>query len=307
MTTLSTVVYLGASRGVGFLAYRHLASINPDVRSVLLLRSISNFQASAEFESLDNDILSRTTLIEGNAHSEDDVRRLLTKGMEHLNLSAIVFSIGYSRPSGFRNSVKSLVKGSNSESLDRCTRALITLVRVLYEMYSELKDKPKLVVVSSMGIGAKAHNSALSPILHPVYSRVYRADIEDKLAMEVVLEHSLLPPTLSASFPSTRYVPRHFPSASEANPNIISTETLNFLPGRFIQPPDVCVVRPASLTNAQPREFIRVVQENEIPQHGSHGFHSIGRADVAGFIADLIDGTDENVTKWWGHQVVLAY
>lgn len=124
--------------------------------------------------------------------------------------------------------------------------------------------------------------------------------------MEVVLEHSLLPSTLSASFPSTRYVPRHFPSVSEVNPNILSMETLNSLPARFVQPPDVCIVRPAALTNAQPRDFVRVVQENEVPR-GSHGFYSIGREDVAGFIADLIDGTDENVTKWWGHQVVIAY
>jgi len=304
MSAPPTVIYLGASRGVGFLAYKRLASINPDVQSVLLVRSIADFKTSVEFASLDDDLLSRTILVEGDAHSEDDVRRLLSEGKE--TLTAIVFSIGYSRDPGFRNSVKSLMKGPEIEPLDLCTRALITLVHTLHEAYFEYNEKPKLVVVSSMGIGAHAQTSALSPLLRPVYSRMYRADLEDKLAMEVVLEHSLLPSTVSASFPSTRYVPRYFPSASEVNPNVLSEETLNSLPGRFIQPPDVCVVRPAILTNAKPRELVRVAQENEVPR-GSHSFHSIGREDVAGFIADLIDGADENVTKWWGHQVVLAY
>jgi hypothetical protein len=87
-----TVVYLGASRGVGFLAYRRLASINPDVQSVLLVRSITNFKTSVEFASLDDDIVSRTILVEGDARSEDDVRHLLSEGRE--TLTAIVFSIG---------------------------------------------------------------------------------------------------------------------------------------------------------------------------------------------------------------------
>ena len=72
------------------------------------------------------------------------MRRLLVEGKG--NLFAIVFSIGslpsplpilppltlnagYSRPSGLRNSMKSLVKGSNSEPIDICTRGGLSIYR----------------------------------------------------------------------------------------------------------------------------------------------------------------------------------
>lgn len=88
-----TVVYLGASRGVGFAAYRKLAHTRKDVHSVLLLRSVSSFKESEpQWAALDQDVKSRTTLVEGDAHSEDNVNALLHAAGP--NLEAIVFSIG---------------------------------------------------------------------------------------------------------------------------------------------------------------------------------------------------------------------
>jgi hypothetical protein len=88
-----TVVYLGASRGVGFTAYAKLAHARKDIQSVLLLPSVSSFKESEpRWTALDGDVKSRTTLVEGSAHSEDSVRVLLHAAGP--NPEAIVFSIG---------------------------------------------------------------------------------------------------------------------------------------------------------------------------------------------------------------------
>lgn len=87
-----TIVYLGASRGVGFAAYTRLAQQNKVIRSVLLLRNVSAFESSAEYKSIDPEILSRTVLVQGNAHNEEDVRHAIKEAGE--SLDAVVYSIG---------------------------------------------------------------------------------------------------------------------------------------------------------------------------------------------------------------------
>lgn len=97
MSTIQTtpsVLYLGASRGVGFNAYTTLAAARPELQSVLLLRSIERFQATAKEESLPADILERTTLVPGDAHQVDTIVNALKLAGD--NLEAIVTSIGES-------------------------------------------------------------------------------------------------------------------------------------------------------------------------------------------------------------------
>lgn len=93
-TTTKTVVYLGASRGIGFAAYTRLAQHDKTVRSVLLLRNVSSFEASAEYKTIDPDVLARTVLVQGNAHSEQDVHGLIADAAKDGSLDAVVFSIG---------------------------------------------------------------------------------------------------------------------------------------------------------------------------------------------------------------------
>ena len=87
-----TVLYFGATRGVAFAGYSSLATQRPDLHHVLLIRSVSRFQGSEEYKSLSEDIRSRSTYFEGNAHSADNVRDVLKASGD--NLVAVVSSIG---------------------------------------------------------------------------------------------------------------------------------------------------------------------------------------------------------------------
>lgn len=94
-STTRAFVYLGASRGVSFIAYTRLAQQNKDVRSILLIRNVSAFQSSTEYKSIDPDVLARTVLVQGNAHNEDDVRKVIQEAGNALD--AVVYSIGETR------------------------------------------------------------------------------------------------------------------------------------------------------------------------------------------------------------------
>lgn len=87
-----TVLHFGATRGVAFAGYSALATQRPDLHHVLLIRSVSRFQTSEEYKSLPEDVRSRSTFFEGDAHNADNVRDVLKAGGD--NLIAIVSSIG---------------------------------------------------------------------------------------------------------------------------------------------------------------------------------------------------------------------
>ena len=96
-TPQTTILYLGASRGVGFSTYSALALSRPDVTSVLLLRSIERFQATAQAEGVSEEVLGRTRCVRGDAHVQVDLERALGEAGE--GLETIVTSIGgYSDP-----------------------------------------------------------------------------------------------------------------------------------------------------------------------------------------------------------------
>jgi len=309
-STSPAVLYLGASRGVGFAAYTSLASTRKDIKSVLLLRSVSSFQNSPEYKSLAPDVVSRTVLVQGDAHSEESIRELIAKGQG--NIEAIVSSIGQTPPSGVWNGLKALAKGFKMDPPDLCCRGLVVLLKTLAEVYKG-SLAPKLVLVSSMGLGEAAHNT-LPLGLKSLYSQMLRSAHEDKLAMEVALNHALLPSTSSTT---SSPLPRFFPDPAELNPIILSSAQLaETIPSSFLHPDRVCVLRPALFSDGPAKGLggkggYRAAQEGDKSTSGSSGaiggMYSIGRLDVGGFAAGLIDGRDENVTKWWGHQVVLAY
>jgi NAD(P)-dependent dehydrogenase (short-subunit alcohol dehydrogenase family) len=87
-----SVLYLGASRGIGFSAYITLATARREVHSVLLLRSVERFKESPEGKSIPSDILSRTTFVKGDALEINTVLEALKAAGD--NVEAIVSSIG---------------------------------------------------------------------------------------------------------------------------------------------------------------------------------------------------------------------
>ena len=93
-----TFVYIGASGGVGFYAYKSTLTLRSDARAVLLLRSVNDFCNSKEWQGLCADVRARTTLMEGDALSETDVRTALWSAMG--GLEGIVYSLSdYTPPS----------------------------------------------------------------------------------------------------------------------------------------------------------------------------------------------------------------
>lgn len=89
---MPTVLFFGASRGVGYHAYRNLTLQRPDLRCLLFLRSFETFRWSREGLSLSSAEERRTQIIEGDVLNLQDVRNALTRAGN--NLHAIVFSIG---------------------------------------------------------------------------------------------------------------------------------------------------------------------------------------------------------------------
>ncbi|SRR5258705_568846 len=87
-----TLAYIGASRGVGFAAYAAVASADPDVRSVLMLRNPDGLRASPHYLSLGATIKDHTTLLMGDVHNSDSIEELLDECGS--SLRSITYSVG---------------------------------------------------------------------------------------------------------------------------------------------------------------------------------------------------------------------
>ena len=89
--TEPTFLYVGASQGVGFYAYKSTLTLRSNARAVLLLRSVHDFCNSKEWRGLRPNVRARTTLMEGDALSETNVRTALWRAMD--GLEGIVYSL----------------------------------------------------------------------------------------------------------------------------------------------------------------------------------------------------------------------
>lgn len=98
---------------------------------------------------------------------------------------------------------------------------------------------------------------------------------------------------------------RFFPAAYEVSSDVISPEDFasSQIPRGFLNPYDLCVVRPAIFTDGHATGKYRVAQEGEIS-----GCYQISREDTGEFISRLCEGRQADAAeKWFGHQVVIAY
>jgi len=293
-TSSPTVVYLGASRGVGFAAYSRLAQLRPDIRSILLLRNPERFQ-SEEYAALSDDIKSRTVLFKGDAHNKAQVEEAINMAGD--DLEAVVFTIGFQPPNSTTAAIKAAAGGFKLDPPDICTRALTHVLVPFCEVYARQPEsrKPRLVINSSMGMGAGAHK-CLPFALKMLYTIMLKYPHQDKIAMEVVLHEALIP---TPSYPS------FFPSPSEIPSEIITPTALAALPKSIIHPSHALILRPALFTDGPEKgvDRVRAGQEGEIKS-----CYTISRLDVGGFAAAcLADKDGELAKKWFGKQVVLAY
>ncbi|KAF8324770.1 uncharacterized protein EI90DRAFT_2230454 [Cantharellus anzutake] len=215
-------------------------------------------------------------------------------------MRTLAIRTGFTPPSGFSAATKAIAKGFPIEPPDLCSRGFILLLQALRRRYDSYAVKPKIVLVSSMGMGKVAHGT-IPFALRLMYTMLLEHPHADKIAMEVALSKALLP--------SEESYPRFFPAPSEISPKVTTLASIDAAISPFIAPQDVCVVRPALLNNktAKGRGSYRIIQEGTGQEESSgKGMFSISRKDVGGFIAGLLGGNDD-VQKWWGCQPVLAY
>jgi NAD(P)-dependent dehydrogenase (short-subunit alcohol dehydrogenase family) len=145
-TSKPAILYIGASRGMGYAAYTSLAHARPDLHHVLLLRSISSFKSRPEYTKLNEDVVARTTFVEGDAFNEEDVKRVL--GMDRYDVQGIVYSVGPPDPTSV---VQTLIHGVQFEPKDYGARGMFAILKAV----APLPKPPKLVFVTAVGMGIK--------------------------------------------------------------------------------------------------------------------------------------------------------
>lgn len=285
-----TIAYIGASRGIGYAAFVALSKTRPDLHHILLLRSIESFKKRVEYTALSEEVVPRTTLFEGDAFNEEDVKRLIKEAGQ--GLEGIVYSVGPPDPESV---VQTLLHGVQFTPADYTARGMFTLLKAV----APLPTPPKLVFVTAFGMGTKGR-ARLPFILRVLFNYMLTAAHHDKIAGELAVLKALKP----AESASTSSLPRDFPDPTELKLAISSYESI---PSSFLDPSRVLIVRPAVLTNAPPKGWsaYRVVQDGEEPKGGA--LWTISRNDVGGFIAAALAGGSEGAEKWWGHQVAVGY
>jgi len=162
------VLFLGASRGVGF--YTALALLKSGGHATLLLRKPDVFTSNPEYEALSDEEKARVTLVQGDAFVEADVQKAVDAAGEEMN--TVVYSIGgtlqYAFPFTF-----TLIPAQV------CARGAAVLLTVLHKLN---RAGLRLVVVSAAGNGNSWKDVPL--LLKPIYATFIAEAQKDKVALE---------------------------------------------------------------------------------------------------------------------------
>ncbi|KZT53038.1 hypothetical protein CALCODRAFT_501546 [Calocera cornea HHB12733] len=258
------VLLLGASRGCGF--YAALTLLKAGGRATLLLRKPEAVTSNAEYEALSPEEKARATIVQGDAFVEADVQRAMDAAGE--GLSTVVFSIGgvpkYEWPFSFKLDPPMV-----------CARGMATLLAVLHKQLP--RPAPRIVVVSSMGLGEK-HAEVPLALRVTIYGWFLEEPHKDKIAAEYL--------ALKASKFTTPAEPEAATLPAEAAS--LASDWLD----------EVVLVRPALLTDGV--EYGNLRRAAVVPNA-----YTISRRDTGKFIVDeCLRGSDE----WVGEQgVVIAY
>ena len=287
---MPSVLFLGASRGVAFYTYKTLAELRPDLDFVLVLRNPDVFKKSEEYKSLSQKTIDRTLFIKGDATDSDSLKKALNELTSPLD--TLVTSIGGVPVTGLAEIPKILYRGFSINPPNLCTQGITATIPLFQEIYESITSpdgkKPRLVAVTSQGIGAKAHKF-LPWYLKIVFSFI-KLPHSDKAAMELSLKQCLTSIPEDSLFPEESDISKGSPCKVE-----IKNQK------KFLDPNNLAIIRPSLLTNGELKGKYRVGQEGTIRNAGW-----ISRRDAGSFVGRMIAGVDGE-DKWWGHQVVVAY
>ncbi|KAF7365159.1 NAD(P)-bd-dom domain-containing protein [Mycena venus] len=166
------ILSVGGSRNIGYLSAIRLLEQGSTV--TFLLRSPSTFDGDATIQKYVKSGHAR--LVKGDATIEADTQRAWDQAGI---VDAVVFTVG-AYPSF------SITKGLVQMPHDLCTQCILNVLCTM-PTYANA-PQPKLVVLSSTGLGPAAHK-ALPLALKPLYSMIISIPHRDKIGMERAIAH----------------------------------------------------------------------------------------------------------------------
>ncbi|KAL5528864.1 hypothetical protein ACEPAG_4838 [Sanghuangporus baumii] len=275
------VLVIGGSRNIGY--YSALRLLGNGATVIFLLRKTSCFDTD---ESIKQYVASgKARLVQGDAMIKEDVGKALTVASEGDDpLDAVLFSVG-------TLAKLCITKGFVLDPPNLCARSMFNLLSVFPR---DPASQPKLVLVSSSGLGKTAH-AALPLPLKPLYGLVLdgsQGPHADKLGMERVV-------TYAAGW--------EWPAADgEPGKAILADGWQDHVgPNGWLK--HVVVVRPALLTNGD-SVGDNPKKPGEAPyralDHEMKGSYTISRKDVAHFIVTRVLA---EWNQWEGKCVRIAY
>ncbi|UZJ53472.1 hypothetical protein CBS101457_002792 [Exobasidium rhododendri] len=180
------IAIFGASRGVGLeVLLRLLNESDPDLEVHVLVRNKRSFQGVLEAHSLDSDKVRQVRIFVGDALQADAVTKFIVDVASAGPIDYVISSLGalpvYSvwKPLTIRM----------PEGMERvCSESMSNILESLEAVAAQQPDKkaPRLIVVSSNGMGKSSHD-ALPMVLRHFYSRILDTPHADKRLMEELL------------------------------------------------------------------------------------------------------------------------
>ncbi|KAI5117789.1 hypothetical protein M0805_002176 [Coniferiporia weirii] len=270
---------IGGSRGIGLLVAQRL--LKKDATVTFLLRNKACFDKDEHIQPY---IASgKARIVPGNALEEEDVRRAWKVAGEGDDsaVDIVIFSIGSTTLN------ISLTKGLIITPPDLCARSMLNLLAT-FPRDSPTQRQPRLVCVSSNGLGRSAH-STLPCTLKPMYKYLLDMPHADKLGMERALSHAG-----GWSW-----------SAADGEP-----DAQILPPGWTTRAGDegwltrVVIVRPALLTNGTCTGDAPTGAKYRAQETDMSCAYSISRRDIAHFI---VERALADWSQWEGKCVRIAY
>ncbi|KAK8858609.1 hypothetical protein IAR55_002838 [Kwoniella newhampshirensis] len=254
-------VFLGASRGIGLHTVVTLLGSTTTAQwtATLLLRKPETITADPRFETYIKD--GRVNIVQGDATSEADVRKLFPAGKK---VDLIVTSVG--------GAPQVTWTGFTIDQPELCKDSTLALLHVLASLDVPI---PRIVAVSSMGIGE--NHKVLPFAMRILYEYTLSVPHRDKEALEHLFLRAstkLTPPT---KLPGGNFLP---------------SEAIQSVRDSFV--PELIIVRPAMLVGGD--EPPKGKGTTKVAEDLST--YTVRRSEVGRFIAEeCVPGQDQWVNK----------
>lgn len=259
-------VLLGATQGCGLETLLNLTAAGHIC--YVLCRNPEAFNATLRNRNVDPDTLQPEAggmklinPVRGDAFQEADVRALFTTAGDGVDF--VLFSLG-GRPS-FKNPFAPKLMPPAI-----CSRTIAIFLPVFTSIFPNPSNQPRLVVISSSGLGAQGH-SDLPMLLKPLYGWLLKDPHADKGEMERLVH-------AAAGIQHDDFNPTGENQGSLGN---------------------VVIIRPALLTDGVAKGTGALKKGDRVP-----GAWTISRKDVGLFIATECADVD---SQWKGRGVTISY